>query len=132
MKNMKSGIYKLVAAASLFAMLGCGDSSSTPTSTTPATRSSASIGVSGGHLVDANGFALYDTPAACTGACLTVWPPMDATVAPTAMVGASQSAIALSAGQVTYNGHLLYYFDTDTSPGMTNGSGVNGFTLVSP
>jgi predicted lipoprotein with Yx(FWY)xxD motif len=96
------------------------------------TRSAASIGVSGGHLVDANGFALYDTPAACTGTCLTVWPPFDASQVPVAKAGVSQAAIALSAGQVTYNGHLLFYFDTDTAPGMVNGSGVNGFTLVSP
>jgi predicted lipoprotein with Yx(FWY)xxD motif len=128
---MKQTICRLAVASSLFAMIACSDSTTT-TAPATSTRSSASIGVASGHLVDANGFALYDTPAACTGTCLTVWPPMDATVAPTAMAGVTQSAIALSSGQVTYNGHLLYYFDTDTSPGMTNGAGVNGFALVSP
>ncbi|MFI5231342.1 MAG: hypothetical protein ACHQSE_02400 [Gemmatimonadales bacterium] len=95
-------------------------------------RSAASIGVSGGHLVDANGFALYDTPAACTGACLTSWPPVDASQVPAATGGASAAAIALSAGQVTYNGHLLYYFESDTAPGQTSGSGIDGFALVAP
>jgi predicted lipoprotein with Yx(FWY)xxD motif len=128
---MKQIIYRLVVASSLFAIVACGKSYKAPTQST-ATRSAASIGVSAGHLVDANGFALYDTPAACTGTCLTVWPPLDATVAPTAKTGVNQAAIALSAGQVMYNGHLLYYFDTDTSPGMTNGVGVNGFILVTP
>jgi predicted lipoprotein with Yx(FWY)xxD motif len=128
---MKQTIFRLAVASSLCAMIACGSSSTTTTQST-ATRSSAAIGVSGGHLVDANGFALYDTPAACTGTCLTVWPPFDATVAPTAKAGVSQTAIAVTGGQVTYNGHLLYYFDTDTSPGMTNGAGVNGFALVSP
>jgi predicted lipoprotein with Yx(FWY)xxD motif len=129
---MKNTIARLVVAASLFAIVGCGSSTTAPASTTAATRSSASIGVSGGHLVDANGFALYDTPATCTGSCLTIWPPFDAGQVPVAKAGVSQAAIAVSAGQVTYNGHLLFYFDTDTTPGMINGSGVNGFTLVSP
>jgi predicted lipoprotein with Yx(FWY)xxD motif len=128
---MKNAAYRIVVASSIFAILAC-SSSKSPTSTTTPTRSSASIGVSGGHLVDANGFALYDTPVACTGSCLTIWPPVDASQVPTATGGASAAAIALSAGQVTYNGHLLYYFDSDTAPGQTSGSGVNGFTLVSP
>jgi predicted lipoprotein with Yx(FWY)xxD motif len=127
---MKNSIYRIVVASSVFAILAC-SSSKSPTSTA-ATRSSASIGVSGGHLVDANGFALYDTQAACTGSCLTTWPPLTATQTPTATGGASAAAIALSAGQVTYNGHLLYYFESDTAPGQTSGSGVAGFTLVSP
>ncbi len=69
---------------------------------------------------------------ACTGSCLTVWPPLDASTVPTASAGASQAAIALSAGQVTYNGHLLYYFESDTAPGQATGTGVSGFTLVTP
>lgn len=95
-------------------------------------ESAVAIGVSSGHLVDASGFTLYDTPNACTGSCLTAWPPFNASQVPAATTGASQPAIALSAGQVTYNGHLLYYFNTDVIPGQINGSGVNGFSLVSP
>lgn len=128
---MRNTAYRLAVASSLFAIFGCGSSTKSPTSTT-AVRSAASIGVSGGHLVDANGFALYDSPAACTGACLTTWPPLDATQVPAATGGASSAAIALSAGQVTYNGNLLYYFESDTAPGQTSGSGVGGFSLVSP
>jgi predicted lipoprotein with Yx(FWY)xxD motif len=128
---MKNTIYRLFVASSVFALVACGDSTTAPSSNT-ATRSSASIGVSAGHLVDANGFALYDTAVACTGTCLTVWPPITATNAPTATGGASQAAIGLSAGQVTYNGHLLFYFESDTAPGQISGSGVNGFSLVAP
>jgi predicted lipoprotein with Yx(FWY)xxD motif len=129
---MKKAMYRLVVASGLFAIFGCGSKSTYPTSNTVAVRSAASIGVAGGHLVDANGFALYDTQSACTGSCLTVWPPMTASQAPAATGGASQAAIALSAGQVTYNGHLLYYFESDTAPGQVSGSGVNGFSLVTP
>jgi predicted lipoprotein with Yx(FWY)xxD motif len=126
---MKGTMYRLVVASSLVAIFGCSKSSTAPAA---AVRSAASIGVTAGHIVDASGFTLYTTAAACTGACLTVWPPLDASQAPTAKAGVTQASIALSAGQVTYNGHLLFYFDTDTAPGMTNGSGVNGFTLVAP
>ncbi|MGH2717517.1 MAG: hypothetical protein ACRDJU_02915 [Actinomycetota bacterium] len=36
------------------------------------------------------------------------------------------------ANQVTYYGHLLYYFDQDTAPGQTSGDGVNNFDLLGP
>jgi predicted lipoprotein with Yx(FWY)xxD motif len=129
---MKSTMYRLVVASSLLAVFGCGSSSTSPTSNSAAVRSAVSIGVSNGHLVDANGFTLYDTPAACTGTCLTVWPPLTASTVPTATGGASQAAIALNAGQVTYNGHLLYYFESDTVPGQVTGNGMEGFSIVSP
>jgi predicted lipoprotein with Yx(FWY)xxD motif len=128
MKHM----YRIVVASSLLTIVGCGSSSTSPASSGAAVRSAVSIGVSNGHLVDANGFTLYDTPTACTGSCLSVWPPVLASTLPTATGGASQSAIALSTGQVTYNGHLLFYFESDTAPGQATGSGVSGFSLVSP
>ena len=128
---MKNTIYRTVIASSLFALLACGSSTTGPNPNI-ASRSAASIGVSGGHLIDASGFALYETQSACTAACLTTWPPLMASVAPTAVAGASQAAISLSAGQVTYNGHLLYYFQGDGSPGQTNGSGIGGFSLATP
>jgi predicted lipoprotein with Yx(FWY)xxD motif len=128
---MKISAYRIVVASTVFAVLACSKSKS-PTAITPATRSATSIGVSNGHLVDANGLAVYDTPVACTGTCLTVWPPVVASQVPTATGGASAAALALSAGQVTYNGHLLFYFQSDTTAGQTGGSGVNGFALVAP
>ncbi|MBV8951754.1 MAG: hypothetical protein JOZ99_12825, partial [Actinobacteria bacterium] len=35
-------------------------------------------------------------------------------------------------GQVTYNGHLLYYFAGDQAPGDTNGLSISGWHVVSP
>jgi Secreted repeat of unknown function len=34
--------------------------------------------------------------------------------------------------QVTFYGHLLYYFKGDTAPGQTNGVGVSGWHLIGP
>jgi predicted lipoprotein with Yx(FWY)xxD motif len=127
---MKNTIYRMVVASSLVAIVACG--TSTGPNPNVASRNDASIGLSNGHLVDASGFAVYDTPAACTGTCLTVWPPLMASAVPAAMAGVNQASLGLSAGQVTYNGHLLFYFQTDTSPGQIGGSGVNGFVLVAP
>ena len=128
---MKNTINRTAVAFILFAVAACGSSTTGPNPNI-ASRSAASIAVSGGHLTDASGFTLYDTQAACTGQCLVVWPPLMASTAPTAMGGASQTAIALNAGQVTYNGALLFYFQSDTLPGQTHGNGVNGFSTVAP
>ena len=125
-------IYRIVVASSIFAICACDNSTTTPNSNPGVQRSAVSIGVSNGHLVDANGFSLYETEAACTGSCLLVWPPMTATTAPTATGTASQAAIGLFGNQVSYAGSLLYYFQSDSAPGETNGSGVGGFTLAVP
>jgi predicted lipoprotein with Yx(FWY)xxD motif len=34
--------------------------------------------------------------------------------------------------QVTYNGHLLYRWKSDTSAGQTTGEGINNFHVVAP
>jgi predicted lipoprotein with Yx(FWY)xxD motif len=142
-QNMMKRSMCLFMVSGLIAMSGCGSSASspnygatttpTPGSTTTTTgRNSSAIGTSGGHLVDADGYTLYESASSCTGGCLTVWPPFDASQNPSVTGSASAASIGLQSGQVTYNGELLYYFDTDTAPGQTNGSGVGGFTLVSP
>ena len=125
-------MYRIVVASSIFAICACYNSTTTPNSNPGIVRSSASIGITNGHLVDANGFALYETQAGCTGSCLLVWPPMTATTAPTATGAAVQADIGLFGNQVSYGGQLLYYFQSDSAPGQTNGSGVGGFTLAVP
>jgi predicted lipoprotein with Yx(FWY)xxD motif len=120
----------LFIVSGLIALSGCGGSSNS--GTTVSGRSAASLGTTSGHLVDANGFTLYSSPSACTGSCLTVWPPLDASQNPSATGSVSAGSIAILSGQVTYKGSLLYYFDDDTAAGQTNGSGVGGFSLVSP
>jgi predicted lipoprotein with Yx(FWY)xxD motif len=140
---MKNAIKLFIFSTLVIGLSGCGTNGSinpygtstptTPTSTPTSTgRNSSEIGVASGHLVDASGFALYVTGSSCTGSCLTVWPPDDASSAPTATGGANQSLIGLSSGQVTYRGRALYYFESDTASGQANGNGVGGFSLATP
>jgi predicted lipoprotein with Yx(FWY)xxD motif len=90
-------------------------------------------------LVGPNGHSLYvfdkdhGTTSACTGACSQLWPPLKSSGTPTVASGldASKAATA-SSGQVTYNGHLLYYFAPDQAPGDTNGVSIPNWHVVSP
>lgn len=94
-------------------------------------------------LTDARGFVLYyytpDTLSkpACTGGCLTAWPPL--------LVNSQQKQISMvtlpgqfsiqkiSAGnQVAYNGHLLYTYISDTHPGQMTGNGIYSWYAVTP
>jgi predicted lipoprotein with Yx(FWY)xxD motif len=89
-------------------------------------------------LVDAHGRTLYlfeaDKPnmSNCSSACLSIWPPLDASAKPQAKDGAVASKIGLIPGaggksQVTYAGHPLYYYAPDQKPGDTQGQGLNQF-----
>ena len=94
-------------------------------------------------LVTSSGQTLYLDTAdktghpACTGSCLSIWPPLKASGAPKASGGAKASMlgttkIAGGVKQVTYAGHALYTFASDTKSKPTSGEGVNGFYVVSP
>ncbi|MEA2208533.1 MAG: hypothetical protein QOF54_1010 [Solirubrobacteraceae bacterium] len=89
-------------------------------------------------LVDSQGRTLYlfkkdsGGKSACTGECAKFWPPLRASGKPTAGRGVTASklgTIRRSDGkpQVTYKGHPLYTFVTDTKPGQTNGQGLTAF-----
>jgi predicted lipoprotein with Yx(FWY)xxD motif len=94
------------------------------------------MSVSGGTvLTTAKGFTIYwfaiDTPnkSNCSGTCAAFWPPL--TGQPSAASGANLSGnlgtITRSDGttQATYNGHPLYTYKADTSPGQVGGNGLN-------
>jgi predicted lipoprotein with Yx(FWY)xxD motif len=89
-------------------------------------------------LVDAHGRTLYlfeadkTNVSNCSSACLSLWPPLDASAKPQAKNGVLASKIGLIRGaggknQVAYNGHPLYYYAPDQSPGDTQGQGLNQF-----
>jgi predicted lipoprotein with Yx(FWY)xxD motif len=68
----------------------------------------------------------------CSGACAQVWPPVTTTGAPKA----EGEAVAANLGtttrpdgtkQVTYKGHPLYWYVSDTQAGETTGQGSTGF-----
>jgi len=92
----------------------------------------------GNILVDGHGRTLYDfvadktTASTCYGACASLWPPLTVSGTPTA--GSQIRASLLSTTkrtdgtiEVTYNGHPLYYFVSDTKPGDTTGQDINQF-----
>ncbi len=95
-------------------------------------------------VTDSQGRTLYafvkdtGTTSTCTGSCAQTWPPALTSGTPqlgTALTSILVGTSARSDGgtQVTYNGHPLYYFSGDTSPGDTKGQGVGGnWFTVSP
>jgi predicted lipoprotein with Yx(FWY)xxD motif len=123
-----------------------------PTGTTASTGTSASTssvklasvtlpGV-GSVLTGPNGMTLYyfttDTPTSttCTGECAVVWPPL---VVPAGSKAALASDVTGALGtvtrpdgstQVTYENHLLYYYEGDKAAGQDNGQGLEGTWFV--
>jgi predicted lipoprotein with Yx(FWY)xxD motif len=93
-------------------------------------------------LVGTNGHTLYldtnDTKnkSTCTGGCASVWPALTTSGKPMAKGSAKASDLGTitTAGkkQVTYKGHPLYYFASDSAAGKTTGQAQNGFYVVSP
>ena len=94
----------------------------------------------GSILVDGDGMTLYlfesDTgdTSTCTGDCAATWPPLIAE-APTAGEGVDEALLGTTTRddgevQVTYDGHPLYGFASDRSPGDTEGQGVGDVWFV--
>lgn len=147
----------LAAAALIAALSGCGGSpgttTTTPAATSPAATSAAPTAGSptaaaavdlktasssaGNIVVDAAGMSVYfftkdvkdSGTSACTGGCLTAWPPLLTTAASPAADGVTGTLGTITtpdgAKQVTLNGLPLYYFAKDTKPGDILGQGVN-------
>jgi predicted lipoprotein with Yx(FWY)xxD motif len=136
----------LVAALTLVACSN-GTSSTPPAGGGTSASSGSTVQVAnsaqyGSIMVDAQGNALYlfeqDTgkTSACTGGCITTWPPLTVSGSPTAGAGVNTSLLGTAkqtdgSNQVTYNGHLLYMFTGDAAAGDTTGEGVESFFLVS-
>jgi predicted lipoprotein with Yx(FWY)xxD motif len=89
-------------------------------------------------LVDSRGRTLYlfkkDTrgKSRCSGSCALNWPPLLATGRLAAGSGVKSSKLGRTRRsdgktQVVYNHHPLYRFVGDTTPGNTNGQGLNAF-----
>jgi predicted lipoprotein with Yx(FWY)xxD motif len=103
-------------------------------STVIATASSSA----GPVLINGSGHAVYrwakdpKDMSACTGACASAWPPVQASGTVTAAGSAKSSdlgTITRSDGtkQVTYDGHPLYYFAGDSGAGQASGQGSDSF-----
>ncbi len=137
---------RAVAAAALvpltaLAIAACGGGNGSATAPAPHRQTaSGSVAVSvaksrlGRILVGANGRTLYlftkdsRTKSACSGACAAAWPPLRANGKPAVGRGANASLVGTTGdGQVTYNGHPLYFFVKDKKARDTNGEGVTAF-----
>ena len=132
----------IIGAALTVAGAGCGGSSSSSAPPTTPDGKRATLGVAdhdlGTMLVDAQGRTLYvfakDTgpKSTCTGACLTQWPRVTVKGKPAVGTGANASLVrserqANGTAQLIYNGHPLYLYAGDASPGDENGQNINAY-----
>lgn len=114
--------------------------SSAASTTTLTIRDDVPLGRTGGHanvLANADGetaYMLHGRHPKCTQAsgCLRFWRPLTvgAGVMPTKPSNVTgRLGVRNRAGvrQVTLNGHLLYTFAGDTSPGVASGAGIHSF-----
>jgi predicted lipoprotein with Yx(FWY)xxD motif len=93
-------------------------------------------GAMGAYLTDAQGNTLYlfvadkSTDSTCYNACATYWPPLVTNGTPQVAGQAQMAMVATTkrtdgTTQVTYAGHPLYYFKSDTTAGDAKGQGKN-------
>ncbi|HLZ63082.1 MAG TPA: hypothetical protein VKR06_39630 [Ktedonosporobacter sp.] len=154
---MKRLFFFFTPMALILALAACGNASSsggyttgsaptTAPTTAPATSGSAvgtaSATVSGKTvmlLTNAQGMTLYyfkpdtTTTSACTADCASTWPPVLSTSTPssTASLPGTLAVQSNTNGQqIMYNGHPLYTFTGDKSPGQTNGEGIGNKWFV--
>ena len=136
----------LVAVAVALAALvsACGGSSS-PTSSAgsppAAVKASGALLAAattplGSILVDGKGRTIYMFAAdsggksACTGSCLTYWPPVPAPATlPSALTGVTAPIASITRDdgtkQLTVDGRPVYTYVGDKDPGATSGQGLN-------
>ena len=84
-------------------------------------------------LTNSKGHTLYwfvpdtSTTSKCNGSCAHYWPPLHGPVTAGSGVKGTLGVITRSNGskQATWNGHPLYTYVGDTSPGMAKGNGLN-------
>jgi len=96
------------------------------------TVATATVPGVGTILVDRQGHALYTltdangAAVACTGGCLSVWPPLTVTGKVKAAKGV-KSVSKTANNQVTSAGLPLYLFSGDTAAKQANGEGISSF-----
>jgi predicted lipoprotein with Yx(FWY)xxD motif len=134
-------ILVLAAAATAAVALTACSSSGTPSAASSGGNSqapAASVSVktakigSATVLTNANGFTLYSfspdtsTSSKCNGKCATVWPPVEGPVTAAGITGTFGTITrADGSTQATFDGHPLYAYVGDASPGQAKGNGLN-------
>jgi predicted lipoprotein with Yx(FWY)xxD motif len=111
--------------------------SGTTAKTVNAVVTSANVPKVGTVVVDSQGKTVYTltdssgNAVACTGQCLTFWPPV-IVVAPATATGSGgvtgvASVTATGGKQVTIKSLPVYTFSQDPGPGVANGEGITSF-----
>ena len=119
------------SSSSKSSSVAAGPSSSTATVTVRSTSMGMVLSDSAGRpLYTYSGDQAGATTSACTGGCASAWPPLTTNGTPTAGPGVTGTLSKLSSGQVTWNGHPLYTFASDSPGGNPTGDGVSGFHLA--
>jgi len=133
------------AIAATLVIAACGSSSSAGNSGSGSGSGSSPAAASSGGaltaakvggstlLANAKGFTLYwfvpDTTTAskCYGSCAKYWPPVAGPASAGSGVNGTLGTITRTNGtkQATWDGHPLYTYIGDTSPGMNKGNGLN-------
>ena len=142
-----SRLVRVLMASGLLLAIGACGSPTTPTAAAPSSTPSVSAPASptatpsstppslvvadsryGKILIDAGGRTLYlftadrEADSTCYNACATTWPPLLVSASPTAGPGLTQSLVAVgvrtdNTRQIVYNGHPLYTYVGDRTPG---------------
>lgn len=93
-------------------------------------------------LANAGGYTLYwygkdvkgSGTSACTGTCVSTWPPLSGKAVAKAGVKLAGKLGFITRGdgtiQATYNGYPLYTYSSDMAPGDTLGNGMGGMWHV--
>ena len=144
-------IATLAGIAVLAAACSSGQSASTTTQAAPSGSGGSAATVKlaaatlpsvGSVLTGPTGKTLYyfttDSPTAttCTGQCAVIWPPLVVTngtkaVLASGVPGALGTVMRPDGStQVTYKGHLLYYYEGDSAPAQDKGQGLDGTWFV--
>ena len=132
----------IVVALVLFGVSVAGASGSSGPAATHATLSTTTIG-GVKVLTNAKGLTLYSfapdtaTASKCYGSCASYWPPVTGKPSAGPGVTGTLGTIQRTDGstQVTYDGHPLYTYVGDSSPGQDRGNHLNlngGLWLIVP
>ncbi|UZX04888.1 hypothetical protein F8G81_21530 [Arthrobacter sp. CDRTa11] len=126
-----------------------GTTSASPGTSSPGASAAADLKTesssAGEIVVDAKGMSVYfftkdvkdSGTSACTGSCITLWPPVITPASSPAAEGVTGKLGTITtpegAKQVTLNGLPLYYYAEDKEPGDIKGQGFsNVWYLASP
>ena len=126
----------LVIAACGSSSSNTGGSGSSPAAAAPAGASGALSTMKVGSatlLTNSKGFTLYwfvpdtSTTSKCDASCIKYWPPVPGPASAGSGVTGTLGVITRSNGakQATWNGHPLYTYVGDTSPGTAKGNNLN-------